>query len=100
MDLLNPWHLNLYTYKGRTPGLLSLILPMTSVWVPGCACLRLLSNKSCFSKFFNDVANGPLVFIRTTRTDPATTLALVVKLPVWALQVVQTQESVPGIPTP
>ena len=46
------------------------------------------------------VANGPLVFIRTARTDPATTLALVGKLPVWALQVVQTQESVLAIPTP
>lgn len=46
------------------------------------------------------VANGPLVFIRTARTDPAATLALVGKLPVWALQVVQTQESVLAIPTP
>ena len=46
------------------------------------------------------VANGPLVFIRTTRTDPATILALVEKLPLWDLQVVQIQKSVPGIPTP
>lgn len=46
------------------------------------------------------VANGPLVFIRTTGTDPATILALVEKLPLWALQVVQIQKSVPGIPIP